>query len=309
MSGPHSPTEPAPPSLLARRGLGPALPLYLKREDTHELGAFKWRGALPSVGAYRDAGAEAVVTASTGNHGAAVAWSCRRLGLGCTVFGPVGCSESKLELIRAQGASVLLEGDDLDEAKDAARSSARERGLPFFEDGREPAQLDGYGAIVDEILEQLGTPPAAVFVPLGNGALLIGVARALRASSPATRVVAALAREAPVMARSVAAGHAVAETRCETFADGLAVRVAIPEAVEEIVRLGPTVVEVSEQELARAVGDYAAAGIRVEGSAAAALAACSDPSREGPSVLLVTGRNIDESLFRRAVEQPETFPA
>jgi threonine dehydratase len=94
-----------------------------------------------------------------------------------------------------------------------------------------------------------------------------------------------------------------------TFADGLAVRVAVPLAVEELVRLGTPFVEVSERAIARAVGAFAAAGLRVEGSAAAALAALDVVGPpDGPIVLVVTGRNIDDDLHRRAVEQPESFP-
>ena len=94
-----------------------------------------------------------------------------------------------------------------------------------------------------------------------------------------------------------------------TFADGLAVRVAVPLAVEELVRLGTPFVEVSERAIALAVGAFAAAGLRVEGSAAAALAALGVVEQpEGPIVLIVTGRNIDDELHRRAVEQPDSFP-
>lgn len=305
-----TPLEPAPQSLVSSVGLPGGRTLLLKREDVHELGAFKWRGALPTVEAYRAAGATRVVTASTGNHGAATAWACKRLGLECVVYGPAACSEAKAALISEQGAQLVLEGADLDEAKDAARAHAEETGQPFFEDGSEPAQYEGYAAIGTELVEQLGEPPAWVVVPLGNGALLIGVGRALRVAAPTAGLAAVVAKDAPVMARSLAAGRPVEEERCETFADGLAVRVAIPVAVDAIGPLGCTVVEVSERDMARAVGDYADSGVRVEGSAAAALAALPAlaPTAEGPIVLLVTGRNIDDALHRRAVEHPETFP-
>ena len=97
--------------------------------------------------------------------------------------------------------------------------------------------------------------------------------------------------------------------RLATFADGLAVRVAIPEAVAAVNAVVDRVALVSEREMAHAVGAYARAGIRAEGAAAAALAALprlSDVS--GPVVCVVTGRNIDEELHRRAVERPESFP-
>jgi threonine dehydratase len=142
-----------------------------------------------------------------------------------------------------------------------------------------------------------------VIVPVGNGALIIGVARG------AGRVLGVAAKEAPVMALSVEAGHPVECERSSTFADGMAVRVAIPLAVEEMRRAAVPMALVTEREIARAVGDYAAAGIRVEGSAAAALAAFRQLEPEDdPTVLIVTGRNIDDALHRRAVEDPESFP-
>jgi threonine dehydratase len=294
-----TPLEEAPAALAAGRRL------LLKREDVHELGAFKWRGALPALECYRARGADAVVTASTGNHGAATAWAARRTGMRAVVFVPAEASRAKLELLDALGAELRATGGDLDEAKDEARSYAAQAGMPFFEDGAEPAQFEGYAAIGREIAEQLGEPPALTVVPVGNGALLIGVARAL--GGEATLGVAAAA--APVMALSVAAGRPVECDRSDTFADGMAVRVAVPLAVEELVRLGTPFVEVSERAIARAVGAYARAGVRVEGSAAAALAALEVADvPDGPVVLLVTGRNIDDALHRRAVERPDSFP-
>jgi threonine dehydratase len=295
----NTPLEDAPASLAGGRRL------LLKREDLHELGAFKWRGALPSLRAYRERGAEAVVTASTGNHGAATAWAAARTGLRAVVYVPERASRAKLELLEALGADLRQAGADVDEAKDAARAHADRERLPFFEDGAEPAQFDGYTAIGREIVEQLGERPALTVVPVGNGALLIGVAHGLGGHG----AVGVVSKEAPVMARSVEAGRPVGSDRSATFADGMAVRVAVPLAVRELVRLGTPFVEVSDRAIARAVGAFAAAGMRVEGSAAAALAALERlEAPDGPVVLIVTGHNIDDELHRRAVEEPESFP-
>jgi threonine dehydratase len=292
-----TPLEEAPPAL----GDGGAL--FLKREDVHELGAFKWRGALPALETYRARGAERVVTASTGNHGAASAWAAERLSMRAVVFVPDGASEAKLGLLEQLGAELHRVGADLDESKELAREHAAANDVPFFEDGAEPAQFDGYEAIGREIVEQVGRAPAQVLVPVGNGALIIGVARGVG------QVVGVVAKEAPVMKLSVEAGHPVACDRSATFADGMAVRVAIPLAVEEMSRIGVPMTMVSERAMARAVGDFAAAGIRVEGSAAAALAGFRElGAGAGPTVLIVTGRNIDDELHRRAVDEPDSFP-
>jgi threonine dehydratase len=294
-----TPLERAPEAMAAGR------PLWLKREDQHELGAFKWRGALPSLQRYRAEGASAVVTASTGNHGAATAWAAERTGVRAIVFVPEQASQAKLELLERLGAEVRPAGADVDEAKDAARAHAERERLPFFEDGAEPEQFEGYAAIGREIVDQLGEHPALTAVPVGNGALLIGVARGLGGRG----ALGVVSKEAPVMALSVEAGRPVDCDRMATFADGMAVRVAVPLAIEELVALGTPFVQVSERAIARALGAFAAAGIRVEGSAGAALAGLEAvPAPEGPAVLVVTGHNIDDELYRRAVEEPESFP-
>jgi threonine dehydratase len=225
------------------------------------------------------------------------------------VFVPEDVSGAKADLLGALGAELRADGADLADAKELARAHAGECRLPFFEDGAEPAQFGGYAAIARELLDELGEPPGAVVVPIGNGALMVGVARELRDRAPATSRVGVVAKDAPVMALSIEAGRPVECNRCATFADGMAVRVGIPLAVRELAALDLRLVGVSERALARAVGAFAGAGIRVEGSAAAPLAALGElDTSERPVVLLVTGRNIDDELHRRAVERPESFP-
>jgi threonine dehydratase len=298
-----TPLERAPAGLAAGRRV------WLKREDLHPLGAFKWRGALPTLAGFARDGAAAVVTASTGNHGVATAWAAGQLGLEAIVYAPETASGAKLRLLERFHASVRLTGPDLDAAKDVGRAWAAEKDLPFFEDGAEEAQLDGYAVIADELLTQLPEPPGAVVVPIGNGALLAGMGRALAEQSPDTLRVGVVAKEAPVMAESWQAGRPLIGDRCATFADGLAVRVAIPVAVAALAEAAQRMVLVSERELARAVGAYDAAGIRVEGAGAATLAALPQlDDAEEPIVLVVSGRNIDDELHERAVEQPDSFP-
>jgi threonine dehydratase len=298
-----SPLERAP------AGLYDGVALFLKREDAHELGAFKWRGALPTVDAYKARGAGAVVTASTGNHGAAVAWASQRLGLRAMVYAPAGASLSKLALIDGLGAEIRLAGTDLDFAKDEGKRFAAEAHVPFFEDGVEPTQFEGYGVIADELLDQMPEAPAAVVVPVGNGALIGGLGRTLKRRSPETLLVGVAAKEAPVMALSFNAKRPIECDRVATFADGLAVRVAIPEAVALMDRVVDRMLLVSEREMAHAIASYGRAGIRAEAAAASALAALPQLSDvAGPVAVIVTGHNVDEDVYRRALEAPESFP-
>jgi threonine dehydratase len=283
--------------------------VFLKREDTHELGAFKWRGALPTLERYRAEGASAVYTASTGNHGAATAWAAERLGLRAVVYAPEGATQAKLAHIERLGGEIRLGAGDLDTVKAEGQAAAERDGVPFFEDGAEREQYEGYGTIARELAEQLDEPPAGIVVPVGNGALVGGVGLAAEELWPGIAVIAVAAKEAPVMADSWHAGRCVESDRSATFADGLAVRVAIPSAVDVLGEVVTRFVTVSERAMAEAMAAFWRAGIRVEGSAAASLAAV--PQLEdvnGALVLVVTGRNVDDDLFNRAVERPESFP-
>ncbi|MES1248570.1 MAG: pyridoxal-phosphate dependent enzyme [Actinomycetota bacterium] len=269
--------------------------VFLKREDEHELGSFKWRGARAVVEALKP---ELVVTASVGNHGAATAWAAREAGVPAIVFLPHGASELKVALIESLGAELRFVGADVDEAKEAARAYAAERGAFFFEDGAEPAQFDGYAPIALELLEDV-PEPAAVVVPVGNGALAIGVFRVLAERSPSTQRIAVSAAGAPAMYESWRAGAPVDTERVATFADGLAVRVSIPLAVAELNPLVHRFELVGEDELEAAIRTYAQAGLKVEGAGAASLALALREELPKPVVLIVTGRNIDDALFHR----------
>lgn len=293
----------------APEGLSAGRQLWLKLEDGNELGAFKWRGALPTMQRWRERGVSTVVTASTGNHGAAVAWAARRLGISAIVYAPGGASHEKILLIEGLNARIRLVGANLDESKEAARAFAQSQRLPFFEDGAELDQYEGYGRIAEEILDQSETAPGAIVVPVGNGALACGIGLVVKRRSPKTLVVGVVAREAPVMEASWRAGQPIVCDRMATFADGLAVRVAIPRAVQILKKVVDKMVLVSERAIAQAISDFARADKRVEGAAAAGLAALPQvPAVEGPVVLIVTGCNIDQDLWSRAVETPASFP-
>jgi threonine dehydratase len=297
------------PLELASGALASGRPLFLKREDVHELGAFKWRGALPALEAYRAGGATTVVTASTGNHGAATAWAAGRLGMKAIVFAPENATRAKADLIERFGAELHLVGKDFDTAKDESEAYASTAGLPLFVDGAERPQYEGYRSIGKELVEQLAEPPAAVVVPVGNGALLGGIGIELAQRAPATLRVGVQSAGAPVMVECWREGRVVESDRADTFADGLAARVAVPLAVAVLGEVASRMLLVSERDIARGVGALADAGIRAEGAAGAGIAALPQlDDVEGPIVVVVTGRNIDDELWKRACERPESFP-
>jgi threonine dehydratase len=303
-----TPLEPAPASLAHYAGCDN---LWLKREDVHELGVFKWRGALPVVEKLARDDHEAVVTASTGNHGAAVAWACRRVHVRAVVFVPPGSTERKLANLDRLGAEVRVTGRDLDEAKEAARTYASDQRLLFFEDGAEPLQYEAYEAIGEEILDQSPARPEAILTPIGNGALAAGIGAALARREPRVTRIGVVASEMPVMAASHEAGRPVDVPAGQTIADGLAVRVAIPLAVARLQTTVDRMVRISEREIAEALVACHDADVPVEPSAAAAVAALSHLDGlegEDPVVLVMTGRNVDEALLDRARHDPSAFP-
>lgn len=225
------------------------------------------------------------------------------------VYAPEGSARAKLDLIERHGGEIRAFGADFDLAKDEAKRVAAADGVPFFADGAEEAQYGGYAEIADEVLDQLGRAPGAIVVPVGNGALLGGIGLRLAEWAPGTLRIGVVASAAPVMAESWEAGRLVEAGALPTIADGLAVRVAIPYAVDVLARAAQRMLRVDERELALAIGAMGAAGIRVEASGAAALAALPQVEAvDGPVVLIVTGRNIDETLYRRAVDDPGSFP-
>jgi threonine dehydratase len=252
-----------------------------------------------------------VVTSSTGNHGAAVAWACEQLGTKAVVFVPPGAAAQKLALLARFGADVRVAGRDFDEAKETARGYAHAEGVPFFEDGAEPLQYEAYAAIGEEILDQLPSPPAAVVTPIGNGALAGGIGAALGRRAPEVLRVGVVARDMPVMAESYEAGRPVEVPSGTTIADGLAVRVAIPLAVSHLRTSVDLIVRVSERAIASSLVACHDADVPVEPSAACAVAAIRDRpdlAADGPIVLIVTGRNVDEKMIARARRHPDSFP-
>jgi len=154
--------------------------------------------------------------------------------------------------MRDLGATVHLTGRDFDDAKAHARRHAEQEGVPFVEDGREIAITEGAGSIAVE-LTQWPEPVAVAVVPLGNGALLGGIGTWLRHASPSTRVVGVCAAAAPAMRESLAARRVVETKDARTIADGIAVRVPIPEALEYLAPVVHEVVLVSEASLRQAM--------------------------------------------------------
>lgn len=246
--------------------------IVIKVETVNPIRSFKGRGTDFFVRELTPP-PERLVCASAGNFGQGMAYAARRRGIGCDVFASVNANPYKVERMRALGATVHQAGHDFDAAKDHARRHAEQIGAPFVEDGREPAIAEGAGTIAVELCrwpEALET----VVVPLGNGALLGGIGRWFKATSPATRIIGVSAEAAPAMERSWRSGRVIATETAETIADGIAVRVPVPEALDYLQGVIDDIVLVSEGRLRQAVRLLLeTTGLVVEPAGAAGVAA------------------------------------
>ena len=205
--------------------------LTLKVETVNPIGCFKGRGASFYVARMAASGrVTPMVCASAGNFGQALAYACRAHGFPLTVFASVHANPLKVTKMRKLGAHVQLEGEDFDAAKIAAARWAEGNGACMVEDGRQKEIAEGAGSIAVELLGS-GKSFDAVLLPLGNGALLTGVARWIKAHSPETRIIGVSSVHAPAMHDSWKAGRIIEGKDARTIADGIAVRIPIPEAV------------------------------------------------------------------------------
>jgi threonine dehydratase len=273
--------------------------LVVKVETANPIRSFKGRGAAVLVRALAAAGERGpVVCASAGNWGQAVALACRDAGLPVVVHASVNANALKIARMRAFGAEVRLEGDDFDAAKAAARAFAAAGGGRWIEDGREAEVAEGHGTIAVELLAR-GDAFDAIVVPLGNGAMLAGIARWTKAASPATRIVAVCARGAPSMAESLRTGTVVETARADTIADGIAVRAPVPEALDDLTGLVDEVLLVDDGAIVDAMRlVHAHAGIVLEPSGAVGVAALLQHRRRFAGATVATvlcGGNLAEA--------------
>jgi threonine dehydratase len=253
--------------------------VVLKVESLNPIRSFKGRGAMTWM---REAGAGAagVVCASAGNFGQGLAYAARAAGMRCHVFVGATANAGKVEAMRRLGARVEVGGADYDAAIATARAFAAGEGLQFVQDGRDPWIAAGAATMAVE-LTAAGVVPDVALVPVGNSALILGVAVWLRHVRPDVRIVGVCAAGAPAPALSWRRGEPVASERVETVADGIGIREPFAESVAGMLELVDDMVIVSEDSLRAAVRRLVeATGLLVEAAGAAGVAALrDDPAR------------------------------
>src|ERR1051325_180754 len=246
----------SPTRLVACPSLSPnaGVEVYAKLESDLPTGSFKPRGALYtlSVNINRRKVSE-VVASSTGNHGAAVAFAAKLLGIPATIFLPANPNPVKRARIASFGAKIVEEGPDGKAAFDhAAAAASRNPAVFFLNDGADPDLPAATGTIALEILEQLPTVDTIV-VPMGDTALIRGLAAIAKQLSPAVQIIGVQAEQAPSYFLSWKEGTAVSTETCRTIADGLAPRTPEPENVCAIRELVDEVVLASDDEMLAAI--------------------------------------------------------
>src|SRR5437588_9802939 len=279
------------------RGIAEMTPIYLsetfsrrcgrevrlKAENLQRTGAFKIRGAVNRLSALTPEEREAgVVAASAGNHGQAVAWAARELGVRARIFVPVTAPMAKIEACRNYGAELEMIGVDFEDALAAALAHVAETGGTFIHPYEDQLVVAGQGTIGLELLEQepdVGT----VLIPIGGGGLALGIATALRALRPEVRLVGV---------RAGVDGY--------TIADGIAVKIPSDFTMPLLEELLDDIVAVSDEEISEAIVLLLErAKLVVEGAGAVGVAAllAGRAGGSGPAIPILSGGNIDATML------------
>jgi threonine dehydratase len=267
-------------------------PVWLKAENLQRTGAFKIRGAYNTLAQLGDAERRAgVVTASAGNHGQAVAWAAREVGVPATIFVPETAPMAKVEAARGYGARVVLAGEGFDDSVEAARSHEAKTGATFVHAFEDPRVVAGQGTLGLELAEQF-EGAGTVVVPVGGGGLAAGVAIALAALRPDVRVVGVQAEACAPLAGLEPTGA--------TIADGIAVKHPGTLTAAVLRELLDDVVVVDDEAISRAIVLLLERSkLVVEGAGAAPVAALlvGRVGGEDSVCAILAGGNIDATTL------------
>jgi threonine dehydratase len=278
------------------------VPVIVKVETVNPIRSFKGRGTWIVVDGLAEEGRvgpdRAIVAASAGNFGQGVAYAARPLGIPVVIFASRNANAGKVERMRALGATVMQVGEDFDDACAGSQAFAAANDAELLVDGEDPRISTGAATMALELTDAVEAgrlpSPAVISVPVGNGALINGVGSWLRAALRGCRVVGMQAEAAPSMTLSWRAGRPIDTPTVSTYADGIAARVAIPDAVglmqgrvDDMVLIGEDALHAAQDELTRELG------VTVEGAAAASWAGLlASGTPDGPAVVIITGSNV-----------------
>lgn len=279
--------------------------VFLKLETELPTGSFKVRGASWGLAqAMKRRKIEEVVACSTGNHGAAVAYAAKEAGIAARIFLPANPNPVKRGRIVALGAEIVESGgSDLASAFVQAAECAKKPYVYFLNDATDMDLPAGPATIGCEILEQL-PKASAIVVPMGDTALIRGIAAAVKQIAPRVKMIGVQAEQAPSYFLSWKEGKVVGTETCDTIADGLATRTPEAANVHDVRNLVDDIMLVSEAEMLRAIGTLLVEEhVLAEPAGAASTAALLSGIRDCAEkiVLVVSGANISREVLRRAI--------
>jgi threonine dehydratase len=277
----------------------------LKLETVNPVRSFKARGTEVVASLLADSGSRAVVCASAGNLGQALAWSGRGRGLDVTVVASRFAPAAKLDRIRALDARLELVDGDFDMARERAAALARYHGIRLVEDSLDVETCEGAATIGLELVDMVAAAPSfdAVLIALGGGALATGVGHVLKTGAPDVEVICVQPLGAPAMTLSWRERRVVTTDSTDTIADGVAGRRPIPAVLNDLLLVADDAVLVHEESIItgmRLLLDHA--GLVVEPSAALGLAAIledRDRFADRHVVTIVCGGNVDLAAYQR----------
>ena len=287
--------------------------VFLKREDLQAVFSFKIRGAYNKIAGLSPEGrARGVITASAGNHAQGVALSARRLGIRALIVMPETTPAIKVAAVRRLGGEAVLHGGAYDEAYEHAAQIAWREGMTFVHPYDDPEVIAGQGTVAMEILRQHPGPLHAIFVPVGGGGLIAGIAAYVKTFWPEVKVIGVEPDDAPSLERALAAGKRVVLESVGIFADGVAVRQVGEEPFRVCREAVDEVVLVTGDEICAAIKDiFDETRSVAEPAGALAVAGLKKyVEREGlrgaDLVAIDSGANINFDRLRYIAERAET---
>ncbi len=286
--------------------------VWLKREDLQPVFSFKLRGAYNKLHHLSaEARARGVIAASAGNHAQGVALGATRLGIEATIVMPKTTPPIKIQAVRRFGGRAILHGDSYDEAYAHAQELVAARGLTLIHPFDDPEVIAGQGTIGMELLRQHPDAIEAIFVPVGGGGLIAGVATYINYVRPEIKLIGVEPEEAPTLHHALQAGEPVTLNEVGLFADGVAVR----RIGEETFRLAQAAVDqvilVSTDEICAAIKDiYDDTRGIAEPAGALAVAglkryAEANPDGQGALIAIESGANMNFDRLRHVAERAE----
>jgi threonine dehydratase len=286
--------------------------ILLKREDMQPVFSFKLRGAYNRMsGLSKEAAARGVIAASAGNHAQGIALAGNALGIDTTIVMPVTTPGIKIDAVRNRGAQVVLHGDTYNDAAEYAMGLVEEKGLTFVHAFDDKAVIAGQGTVGVEILRQCSGALNAIFVPVGGGGLMAGMAAYIKYIRPDIRMIAVEAEDSACLKAALEAGRRVKLSQVGLFADGVAVNQVGKNTFAILRQCVDEVITVNTDEICAAIKDVFD-DTRTVAEPAGALAVAgmkryiqTHQARGQTLLSVVTGANVNFDRLRHIAERAE----